>query len=171
MKRILILFLTAGMFQMFSSCRPKASEVAADQIPMVSVKTSTITQGDIENMLSLNGKTVCLRKNIIVSPISGYVIKINISYGETVKKNDVLFEVQTKESKALEDPGSVENNIGIIKVTAPAAGTVNELNINQAGGFIVEGGPMCSIVESGDFVIRMNVPFQYNATVKKGMKC
>jgi hypothetical protein len=171
MKRILILLLTAGIIQMVSSCRPKAREAAADQIPIVSVKTSQITQGDIEDILSLNGKTVCLRKNTIVSPISGYVMKINISYGATVQKNDVLFEVQTRESKALENTGSGENNVGIIKVTAPAAGTVSELNINQAGGYVVEGGPMCSIVESADFVIRMNVPFQYNAIVKKGMKC
>jgi biotin carboxyl carrier protein len=158
------------MIQMFLSCRPKVSE-SAEQIPVVSVITTAVTQGDIENFLSLNGKTVFLRKNSIISPISGYVIKINVSYGEAVNKEDILFEVQTKESKALEDPESVKGNPGIIKVTAPAGGTVSELFINQTGGYIVEGGPMCSIVETSDFVIQMNVPFQYNAIVKKGMKC
>lgn len=170
MKRIFILFVIVSMIQLFSSCRPKVSELA-EQIPVVSVMTTAITQGDIENLLSLNGKTVCLRKNSIVSPISGYVIKINISYGESVQKNEVLFEIQTKEGKALEDPETGERSGGTIKVLAPAGGTVNELNINQTGGYIVEGGPMCSIVETSDFVIQMNVPFQYNAIVKRGMKC
>ncbi|HUW93201.1 MAG TPA: HlyD family efflux transporter periplasmic adaptor subunit [Bacteroidales bacterium] len=170
MKRILILFFAASIIQMFSSCRPRVSE-EAEQVPVVSVKTTAVARGNIENILSLNGKTIYLRKNTVVSPISGYVVKSNISFGETVQKNDVLFELQTRESKALDDPGATGINTGTVKVTAPAGGMINELIINETGGYIVEGGAMCSIVETGDFFIQMNVPFQYNALLKKGMKC
>ena len=170
MKRILIIFFTVYVFQMLISCKAKNTSVE-EQIPVVSVKTTVVKQGDIENRVNLNGKTIYLKKNIIVSPIPGYVIKMNIRYGEVVQKNDVLFEVQTKESKALENTGTLKENTGIIKVLAPAGGIINELIINETGGYVVEGGPMCSIVETGDFVIQMNVPFQYNALVKKNMKC
>ena len=170
MKRILIIFFTLCMFQMLFSCKTKNTSVE-EQVPVVSVKTTVVKKGDIESRVSLNGKTIYLKKNIIVSPIPGYVIKMNIRYGEVVQKNDVLFEIQTKESKALENTNALKENIGIIKVLAPAGGMINELVINETGGFVVEGGPMCSIVETGDFVIQMNVPFQYNALVRKNMKC
>ena len=155
---------------MLISCKTKSTS-GEEQVPVVSVTTTVVKQGDIESMINLNGKTIYLKKNIIVSPIPGYVIKMNIRYGDFVQKNDVLFEVQTKESKALENTNTFKENAGIIKVLAPAGGIINELIINETGGYIVEGGPMCSIVETGDFEIQMNVPFQYNALIKRNMKC
>ena len=130
------------MFQMLFSCKTNNTSVV-EQAPVVSVKTTAVKQGDIENRLNLNGKTIYLKKNIIVSPIPGYVIKMNIRYGEVVKKNDVLFKIQTKESKALENTNTFKDTAGIIKVLAPASGIINELNINETGGYVVEGGPMC----------------------------
>ena len=170
MKRIIILFFTVYLFQMLISCKTKDTSVK-EQIPVVSVKTTAVKKGDIENKVTLNGKTIYLKKNIIVSPIAGYVTKLNIRYGEVVQKNDVLFEVQTKESKALGNTGTIKESAGFIKVLAPAGGIINELIINETGGFVVEGGPLCSIVETADFIIKMNVPFQYNALVKRNMKC
>lgn len=170
MKRILILFFTVCIFQILFSCKTKNTTME-EQVPVVSVRTTVVKQGDIESRVNLNGKTIYLKKNIIVSPIPGYIIKMNIRYGEVVQKNDVLFEVQTKEGKALENTNTFQENAGIVKVLAPAGGIINELNINETGGYIVEGGPMCSIVETGDFVIQMNVPFQYNALIKRNMKC
>lgn len=155
---------------MLISCKAKNTSVE-EQVPVVSVKTTVVKQGDIESRVTLNGKTIYLKKNIIVSPIAGYVTKLNIRYGEVVQKNEVLFEVQTKESKALENTGTLKESAGVLKVLAPAGGIINELIINETGGFVVEGGPMCSIVETADFVIQMNVPFQYNTLIKEIMKC
>lgn len=170
MKRILILFFTVCMFQMLISCKTKNLSME-EQVPVVSVKTTVVKQGEIESRVNLNGKTIYLKKNIIVSPIPGYIIKMNIRYGEVVQKDDVLFEVQTKEGKALENTNTFKGEAGIVKILAPSGGIINELNINETGGYIVEGGPMCSIVETGDFVIQMNVPFQFNALIKRNMKC
>lgn len=170
MKRLFILFFTICIFNLFSSCKTKNTPEEV-QAPVVSVKTNVVKKGDIESIISLNGKTIYLKKNAVVSPIYGYIGRMNIKYGETVQKNDILFEIQTKENRALGNTGSIQENAGIIKVLAPAGGIVNELNINETGGYIVEGGALCSIVETGDFVIQMNVPFQYIALVKKDMKC
>lgn len=158
------------MFQMLISCKTKNLSME-EQVPVVSVKTTVVKQGEIESRVNLNGKTIYLKKNIIVSPIPGYIIKMNIRYGEVVQKDDVLFEVQTKEGKALENTNTFKGEAGIVKILAPSGGIINELNINETGGYIVEGGPMCSIVETGDFVIQMNVPFQFNALIKRNMKC
>ncbi len=170
MKSILILIFVVATLQILISCKTKSTS-AEDQTPVVSVKTTVIKLGDIENMINLNGKTIYLKKNIVVSPIPGYVIRMNIRFGDVVQKNDLLFEVQTKEGKALENTNTFKENGGIVSVLAPAGGIINELNINETGGYVVEGGSMCSIVETADFVIQMNVPFQYNTVIKENMKC
>ena len=162
MKYIVIVIITLCMLDLFSACKTQKSSVE-EQIPVVSVRTTSVKQGDIENRLSLNGKTVYLRKNIIISPIAGYITRINIKYGDVVQKNDVLFEIQTKENKALE-------NSGIVKVFAPSGGTINELNINEPGDIWLKVD-QCSIVENSDFLIQMNVPFKYNELIKRNLKC
>jgi hypothetical protein len=141
------------------------------QLPGVSVKTTQIIKGEIENTVNLNGKAVFLKKNTIISPISGYIVKIYIKFGDNVRKNDVLFEIQTKENKALENIESNAENLGIVKVSASSGGTVNELNINDNGAYVMEGGLLCSIVENKDLLIQVNVPFEYNELLKTGGKC
>jgi hypothetical protein len=170
MKRIFILLFAVCMFQILFSCKAKTT-ATEEQVPLVSVKTTEVIKGDIESTISLNGKTIYLKKSSIVSPIPGYINKINIRYGEAVQKDDVLFEIQTKENKALENINSNKENPGIVKVMAPAGGIINELIINETGGYVVEGGILCSIVDINDLVIQMNMPFQFNAIVKKDMKC
>lgn len=170
MKNIIILLVALSFFQMLSSCKTKSSAVE-DRVPVVSVKTTSIRMGDIESNVILNGQTIYLRKNTVVSPISGYVVRVNVRFGDSVRKNDLLFEIQTRESKALENTNALNGNAGLVKITAQAGGTVSGLNINETDGYIVEGGTLCTIVEDNDLAIRMNVPFQYNALVKKDLKC
>jgi len=170
MKKIIRLLFTIFVLIWLSSCHEQ-STTQIEKAPRASVKTTFIKQGDIENNLRLNGKTIYLKKNSIVSPIAGYVFKINIKFGDNVQKNDVLFEIQTKENKALRNADTYTGNNGIIKVLASSGGTVNELPINETGGYIVEGGALCSIVESKDLMVQVNVPFEYNALLKMGTNC
>jgi hypothetical protein len=154
----------------FQSCQER-SNIENKQAPLVSVKTTLIEQGDIENYVSFNGKTVYLKKNTIVSPIAGYIVKMNVKYGNKVQKNDVLFEIQTKEHKALENAGSLNINFSNIKVLASSDGTINELNFNETGGYVMEGSTLCSIVENKDLMVLVNVPFEYNQFLKTNLKC
>jgi hypothetical protein len=170
MKRNTIIILAAFGFFALSSCRNQ-TVAETEQTPVVSVKTSVVKTGDIESSLILNGKTTYLRKNTIVSPISGYVGKMNIRFGDKVKKDEILFEIQTRESKALENSGTLEANSGIIKVAASSDGIVNELNISGTGFYIAEGGTLCTISEYRDLLVLVNVPYEYNTVVKPGTLC
>jgi hypothetical protein len=165
-----IITLASLGFMALYSCRNQPT-AETEQTPVVSVKTTAVKTGDIESSLILNGKTTYLRKNTIVSPISGYVGKMNIRFGDKVKKDDVLFEIQTRESKALENSGTLEPNAGIIKVTASSDGIVDELNISGTGFFISEGGTLCTISEYRDLMVLVNVPYEYNNIVKTGALC
>lgn len=165
---IFLLIITGALIMSSCDSQKKGS---TDKKVLARVKTTRVLKGDIQNKISLNGKTVYLKKNTVVSPISGYVVKININYGDRVTRNEVLFEVETKEHRALEQVPGFDNSTGLIRVNSPAGGVVSELPINEAGGFVTEGSTLCSIVENRDLMVRVDVPFQYNNLIKPGTHC
>jgi multidrug efflux pump subunit AcrA (membrane-fusion protein) len=160
----------------FVSCRIKKTEIpentANQKIP---VKTTTVLNGSIDEIISLNGKSVFLKKNAVISSIPGYLKEVCIQYGDMVKKNDLLFEIQTKENKALEnsglDPAISSSKSGIIRVVAPSDGIISDLNINSTGMYVSEGSQLCTIVENTEMRVQVNVPFKYNRWLKINMEC
>ena len=80
-----------------------------------------------------------------------------------------MFEIQTKENKALENSGS--GNIGLIKVFAPSHGVISTLSVTENGAYMVEGAPLCTVAESNEVLVQLNLPFEYNSLVKTGTKC
>ena len=168
MRNISLLVSICILSFLLNSCARKETK-EAEQTPVVLVKTSPVTSGEIENSLSFNGKTIYLRKNQVVSPISGYILKMSVKFGDTVKKGGLLFEIQTKENKALESSNT--GNLGIIKVVAPSNGVISTLNITASGAYIIEGGALCTVSESNDVMIQLNLPFESNSLVKRGTRC
>ena len=160
--------LSAFTMLLLFSCK-KQEPKTKDETTVVSVKVNPVEEGNITDIIQLNAKTVFLKKNSVQSPISGYVTAVKIKYGDFVKKNDVLFEIQSKESRALGETD--KEQFGLIKVRATSAGFVNELSITEAGGFISEGATLCSIVENKNVTVQANVPYEYNSTIKTGTKC
>ncbi len=163
-----ILFTLCITAFILSSCTKKEATVQ-EQTPVVSVKTSAVSFGKIDSKLTFNGKTVYLKKNLVVSPISGYVRKISVKFGDYVKKGDLLFEIQTKENKALESSNT--GNAGLIKVYAPSHGVINVLNITENGAYILEGASLCTVAENNDVLVQLNLPFEFNSLVKTGANC
>ena len=145
------------------SCKNKetSTESLALQKPLVSVVNPVL--GEIQEKIQINGQVVYLNKTEITAPISGYVTSVNSKLGDWVKKGNLLFKIQTKESLALQNSTvTTPANFGIINVYASAAGFINTLAISDAGVFISEGNPMATIVKDQDLAIQANVPFQYN---------
>ena len=153
---------------LITSCSKKEAE-QAEQKPIVSVRTASVKLGEIDSKLTFNGKTVYLKKNMVSSPISGYVRLIAVKFGDYVKKGQLLFEIQTKENKALEN--SNVGNAGLIKVFAPAQGVVNTLNTTENGAYVVEGATLCTVAENQEVLVQLNLPFEFNSLVKTGETC
>jgi multidrug efflux pump subunit AcrA (membrane-fusion protein) len=165
MRNIPLIFSICILSLTFSSCAKKETR-EAEQTPVVTVKTSPVKFGAIDNKLSFNGKTIYLKKNLVVSPLSGYILKMFAKFGDSVKKGQLLFEIQTKENKALES--SNDGNIGIIRILSPSNGVISTLNITASGAYAVEGAPLCTVAESNEVMVQLNLPFEFNALVKKG---
>jgi len=170
MKKLFILLFAICMFQMISSCKTEGTS-GEEQMPVVSVKATQIIKGDIENEISFNGNTVYLKKTQVVSPISGYIMRVNMKFGDEVQKDEILFEVQTRERKALESDSDTIGDFGIVKVHATSDGFVNELIINEPGVYVAEGSLLCNIVNSKDLMVKVNVPFEYHSIIIKERKC
>jgi hypothetical protein len=170
MKRLFTWCFVLCMFQICFSCKSKVSSVT-EEPHVVSVKATHITRGDIENEISFNGSTVYLKKNPVVSPIAGYIVSVRFKFGDEVRKDEVLFEIETRESRALEPGVSTAGDISKVKVPATSGGFINELNINDPGGYVSEGATLCTIADNKDLMVKLNIPFEYQSLLTKGNSC
>lgn len=169
MKKSITLLFIFSVCYLFISCKNRTkSDVIS--LPKAPVKITFVTQGSISNYIHLNGKITYLKKNKVVAPISGYIVKIYKNFGDRVSKNEVLFEMQSKEGKALENVHVFEGKPGVIKVRASSNGFISNLVVNQTGGYVVEGDILCNIVDNADLMVLVNVPFEYNSIIKTGTK-
>jgi len=170
MRRLLIQLLVFSIIHTLSSCRP-GSTSPDEQMPVVTVKAEPVTSGTIENEISFNGSTVYLKKNQVLSPVSGYVVITNVRFGQEVQEGMVLFELKTRESKALESVNDTSGISGTVKLHAASDGFINELNINGSGVFVQEGSVLCNIVNNTDLMVRLNVPYEYVSILNREKKC
>ena len=168
MRNISLIFSIFIFLLTFNSCAKKETK-EEEQTHVVTVKTAKVKFGEIDNKVSFNGKTIYLKKNLVVSPLSGYVQKISVKFGEKVKKGQLLFEIQTKENKALESTDS--GNMGIIKVYSPTNGVISTLNMTASGAYAMEGASLCTVAENNDVMVQLNLPFEFNSLVHTGTTC
>jgi len=139
--------------------------------PKAKVKVTKIKEGYLPSYLKLTGKTVYLNKNNLVSPINGYITKVNVRQGDKVKKGKVLFEIQTTEAYIMNNKTNKSNNYGTIKIDAPVDGQLTDLKIVNGNVFTNSGNILCTILELNDLKLQINIPFEYNKFIKEGEKC
>lgn len=160
MKKILQTSFLFVVLAILISCNHK--ETANDKSPLPSVSTIHPVRGNIQEKEQLNGQVIYLNKTTITAPVSGYVTEVFTSIGSRVNKDELLFKIQTKESRALQNSNvSLSNQFGVIPVFASVSGFINTLNLTEPNVFITEGNAMATIVKTTDLVIQVNAPFEY----------
>lgn len=176
MKNILFfIFLTSVSFLLGSCGTTSQTETASDVSPKTPVQIIHVGQGSVDDALTLFGTTVYLKRNIVTAPIPAFITGVNIKLGDQVNKGDVLYILQSKESRALgNDAAKIDSTLsgfGIIKVKASASGIISTLDKQQPGDYVLEGGLLCTIAESSDLAFQVNVPFEYAAYARTGKNC
>jgi len=142
------------------SCTPK--EKTNEKVPQPVVSIIHPVKGHIQEKVQMNGQIIYQNKTTLTAPVSGYVTAVNTKIGNWVKKGEILFKIQTKESRALQNSNVAEQNeFGVIPVFASVSGFINLLNITDANVFITEGNPMALIVNNEDLAIQVEAPFEY----------
>ena len=160
---------------LLSSCSHKLQEKEQAIMPKSPVQITTIRNGTIDDNLILSATTVYLKRNVITSEIPAFITKVNISLGMKVNKGQVLYELQTKERKALGKQvisnDTALTNFGNIKIIASASGIITTFDKQQTGDYILEGTQLCTIAESNDLAFQINVPYEFSAFTKVGNNC
>ena len=154
------------------ACSAKKSATDQEQPPKVEVQVCYPTKGSISSYVTINGKTVFLRKNVITAPFSGYISSVLIHQGDRVSKNQPLFTLETKEERALSNASHRSSvDAGKINITAPLQGFISELSVSATGTYVVEGTPLATISEDQQITIVLNVPYEYHALIGQGASC
>jgi len=170
MKRTKPIFLILFLFLLVLSCKKEITQ-KEDLSLKVIVKTTTITKGNLPDNLVFSGSTIYLNKNTIISPISGYITKVNINPGDAVRKKQLLFKIQSEESYALRNTGLSSSKYGSVNIFAPVSGRVSQQNVFKNSVFVDKGSPLCDIVASHGLFVKADVPYEYASFTGIGKSC
>ena len=158
----------------FVSCNHHKDEEEQGIKAKSPVQVVNVRVGSINDNLVLSATTIYLKRNVVTAQIPAFITKVNIRLGDKVSKGAVLYELETKERKALGKAGIEDTslaNLGIIKVYAPASGIISTFDKQQTGDYILEGTQLCTISESNDLAFQVNVPFEFIEFAKVGTQC
>ncbi len=148
---------------------------AAGPPPRAQVQAVTVSTRALTQYRTFPATSTYPRKSTVTAPVAAYVTGVKVRLGDRVGAGQVLFTLETKERRAL--GGSVQRidpslkGFGLVVVTAPASGIVSVLNIQQAGDYLLEGTPLCTVAESSQLVFQLNLPYEYHALAQGNPRC
>ncbi|ADB42899.1 MULTISPECIES: efflux RND transporter periplasmic adaptor subunit [Spirosoma] len=157
-----------------SSSEQTNSTTTQDQIsPCTPVTVQSIERGGISNSLTLFGTTLYLRRNAVTAPVAAFIAKVYISLGQRVKAGQPLYQLETKERRALGNlsVGGDSALLGRIIVKASSGGLISTFDKQQTGDYVLEGTQLCTIAEDNALAVQVNVPYEYQALAKPGRRC
>jgi len=161
-------------FVLLVGCQKNQSITEENIISKSLVETSSIKYGGMQDEVTLQATSLYLRKNVVTAPVPCFVVRVNIKLGDQVNTGMTLFDLITKEGRALANQpvmgDSSLKNFGNIRVRANSQGIISTLD-RQQGDYVLEGSPLCTIAESKNLAFQVNVPFEYNQYIKDGTQC
>jgi len=155
----------------FFSCTSTGDHGEKTIRTIVPVTTTTPRTGKMTEYSELMATSAFLVKTVIKSPVTGYVEKCSVSPGDKVLKNQVLFQLRTKEAAALQhDSLGAMNITGVVNMKATLDGVVASIDHPQ-GDYVLEGDALSTLVVPGSLVFLLEVPFEMKSMIRVGQEC
>ena len=170
MKRIVLPLLL-----LLAACHGGAPTDVAGPAPRAKVQAVQVSTQSLTQYRTFPATSTYPRKSTVTVSVAGYVTGVKVRLGDRVTSGQVLFTFETKERRALGnsitriDPSL--KGFGLVTVTAPSPGIISMLTIQQPGGFLLEGAPLCTVAESSQLVFQLNLPYQYHALAQGRPAC
>ncbi len=163
-------FLVFAVFVLSSCKNKKADEDKSDFKAYPDVRITHVTFGRISDYVEMNATARYLKTSVVSSPIDGYILHAYIEPHQMVKAGQVLYTIQTKESRAL---GNGEQGIngrfsGTDTLRARSQGYVSE-TYYQGGDYVAAGDKVLTVKESSSLVFLLNMPYEWKKLVFPGM--
>lgn len=166
--------LLAGSMLLAACGSGHTDEAAPEAAPKAQVTVTPVLRRPMERTLELQGSSLYLRKNLVTAPIPAFLTAVHIRLGQRVSRGQLLFELQTREARALGDKLAVGDStvraLGRVRVVAPSDGIVTTLD-RQMGDYALEGTPLCTLAESSDLVFQVNTPYEVHEAMRPGTIC
>lgn len=159
------------------ACKTAPKELDETEIlnPKSIIEVVAIRYGTVDDELVLSATTVYLKRNVVTASIPAFITNVRVKLGDAVNKGDVLFELESKERRALGSTIAKLDtsliNFGLIKIRASASGVISTLDKQQSGDYVLEGTQLCTIAESSDLAFQVNVPYEFTSYAKPGRTC
>ena len=172
MRTLGFLSITVLLFLFFIiSCRKtkdSGGDDSSNAIPKV--RTTHVKTGKISELTELNATSQYMKEHLINAPVSGYITKANCLTGTLVSEGETLYEIKTREAKAL---GQTPENItgrfdfkGITDIKANMPGYIAQV-FHQEGDFVAEGESLVRIKETNSLVFILDLPYEWNRHIIK----
>ncbi|AUD05390.1 efflux RND transporter periplasmic adaptor subunit [Spirosoma pollinicola] len=151
----------------------KTDSAPVQIIARTPVMVQTVGRGGISNSLTLFGSTLYLRRNAVTAPVAAFITKVYVSLGARVKTGQPLYELETKERRALGTLTIAGDSaiIGRVTVRASSGGLITTFDKQQTGDYVLEGTQLCTIAEDNALAVQVNVPYEYQALARPGRSC
>jgi len=176
MKPNFIIYLVLPFLMQVYACSPR--EQVTEQVAAPVRAAVTITHphlGAMDEEIPLSGISTYLKRNAVSTPVPAFITQVYVKLGDNVKKGQALYQLESKERRALgNSSGTIDaslKNFGIITIKAPSSGIISTLDKQQIGDYVLEGTALCTIAESQNLAITLNVPYEYTAFAKTNTSC
>lgn len=136
-QRALLAFGLVSLSLGFSGCENFgarwAGSVFQDHATELSLRNGRVERGDLEVRVTASGQVQSKRRTSINAPYAGFVQKLFVSLGETVKAGQPLVRVGESSEGA--------SVLASFPMRAPFSGTVVELNVSEGQQVQANAGP------------------------------
>ncbi|MBV8253647.1 MAG: efflux RND transporter periplasmic adaptor subunit [Chitinophaga sp.] len=149
---------------MTSACHNKQepTETATTEVH-TPVTVTTIDTVPLTDYIELNATSSFLQNNYIKANTTGYVKDIHVLPGQYIKQGQLMFTLQTKESRVIGNTVSALDSsfrfTGINRIVASGHGYVTQLN-HQPGDYVQDGELLAVISDMNSFVFILNLPYE-----------
>lgn len=168
---LLFLIYLSGISMLYSCSGSSAVVDETAPIPQTPVQVTTVSQGSLSDEIVLNATSAYLEKSYIKATTNGYLQKSAIQVGATVKNNQLLFSLITKEARAIGnsinqlDPGFKFS--GVSNIRADISGYVTQVN-HQKGDYVQDGEALAVINNQNSLVFLLDLPYEYHGIASDG---
>lgn len=134
----------------------------------VTQRTARVTRGDITVSITGSGPVESAQSVDLTSAVSSTITNVFFKDGDTVKKGDVIIELENQDAKDKLDSinsqiddiqssiSDVEDSIKNLKITAPISGFVKDLNAS-VGDKVAKSSKVLTIVDTSE--LKVTLPF------------